>query len=94
MFHLVHPLIIYILFISPFHCDGSVGVGRSCGSFVRKEYIKRCTLPISSPETLSHNVQPCPLFPVCCPVRQLLLLMVADVVPLQHHGTPQLEGPQ
>ena len=39
---------------------------------VEHPYIKKCALPISPPEILSHNVQPCTVFSICCPVCKLL----------------------
>ena len=51
--------------------QGSVAIGLREG--VEHPYIEKCALPISSPETLSHNVQPCTVFSIRCPVCKLLI---------------------
>ena len=50
--------------------QGSVAIALHEG--VEHPYIKKCALPISPPETLSHNVQPCTVFSIRCPVCKLL----------------------
>ena len=50
--------------------QGSVAIALRKG--VEHPYIKKCALPISPPEILSHNVQPCTVFSICCPVCKLL----------------------
>ena len=50
--------------------QGSVAIALREG--VEHPYIEKCTLPISPPETLSHNVQPCTVFSIRCPVCKLL----------------------
>ena len=50
--------------------QGSVAIALRKG--VEHPYIEKCALPISPPETLSHNVQPCTVFSIRCPVCKLL----------------------
>ena len=50
--------------------QGSVVIALRKG--VEHPYIKKCALPISPPEIISHNVQPCTVFSICCPVCKLL----------------------
>ena len=50
--------------------QGSVAIALREG--VEHPYIEKFALPISPPETLSHNVQPCDVFSIRCPVCKLL----------------------
>ena len=60
-----------------FHLVPSIALRQGSVAIVLREgvehpNIKKCALPISPPETLSHNVQSCTVFSIRCPVCKLL----------------------
>ena len=63
-------------FSFPTRSVGSTETRKCCDSFAREgvehPYIEKCELPNTPPETLSHNVQPCTVFSIRCPVCKLL----------------------
>ena len=73
--------------------QGSVAIALREG--VEHPYIEKCALPISPPETLSHNVQPCTVFSIRCPVCKLLfghLLQVGFSANTMTYLTQEVSG--
>ena len=73
MLDLSDPLFIrsfFLLFISSIAL-GQAGVPLGLCVWIEHPYVEKCTLPISSPEALHHDIYSGSLFPVGCSVSQM-----------------------